>query len=98
MLMQAWAVYCEPPTAAKRRRAAWSCRVSPSSVPSPRCSRPSTQGRRLAARAEMGWLSLAGHQRRQQGTPDSRHGADYTDRLPGMAEALGKLPTQDDSL
>ena len=24
----------------------------------------------------------------------SRHGADYTDRLPGMAEAFGKLPTQ----
>ena len=24
----------------------------------------------------------------------SRHGADYTDRLPGMVEAFGKLPTQ----
>ena len=24
----------------------------------------------------------------------SRHGAEYTDRLPGMAEAFGKLPTQ----
>ena len=24
----------------------------------------------------------------------SRHGAEYTDRLPGIAEAFGKLPTQ----
>ena len=24
----------------------------------------------------------------------SRHGAEYTDRLPGMVEAFGKLPTQ----
>ena len=24
----------------------------------------------------------------------SRHGAEYTDRLPGMVEAVGKLPTQ----
>ena len=24
----------------------------------------------------------------------SRHGAEYTDRLPGMVEAFGKMPTQ----
>ena len=39
----------------------------------------------------MGWVSVPGHQGRQRGSVYSRHGAEYTDRLPGMVEAFAKL-------
>src|SRR5689334_8475954 len=32
----------------------------------PICRRPPTQGRRLAARAEVGWVQVSGHQDRQR--------------------------------
>ena len=42
----------------------------------------------------MGWISVPDHQERQRVRFYSRHGAEYTERLPGMVEAFGKLPTQ----
>jgi len=62
--------------------------------PLPLCSRPPTQGRRLAARAQVGWLPVSDHQGCGRVRFYSRHGAEYTDRLPGMVEAFAKLPAQ----
>ena len=48
----------------------------------------------MAARTQVGWLPVAGYQDGSSVRLYSRHGAEYTDRLPGMVEAFGKLPTQ----
>ena len=42
----------------------------------------------------MGRLSLPDRQGRRHGSIYSRHGAEYTDRLPAMVEAFGKLPAR----
>ena len=42
----------------------------------------------------MGWLPVSDHQGCGRVRFYSRHGAEYTDRLPGMVEAFAKLPAQ----
>jgi ATP-dependent DNA ligase len=107
--MQAWAKYYEPPTAAKGRRAVRTRPLNNpnknrNKLAAPRLAFIHPLSPSAAVRPPKGddWL----HEPKWDGyrfqiIKDgsqvrfySRHGAEYTDRLPGMVEALAKLPTQ----
>ena len=48
----------------------------------------------MAARTQVGRLPVSIIKDGSQVRFYSRHGAEYTDRLPAMVEAFGKMPTQ----
>jgi ATP dependent DNA ligase-like protein len=93
--MQVRAKYCGPPMAAKRRTVGLApMRLSFYLAPVPVRIGAPTQRRRLAARTKVGGFRFQAIKDGGDVRLYSKSGAEYTDRLRGMREAFGKLPTQ----